>query len=348
MEEIYNYIIQKHKLIKVSLIGKGGYGTVYLVKKENNVFAMKIINLEKKGKNKHLLNESINSIQQELSWSKNMNSLYCVNTLSIYKDEVHDYIIFSMVMEIAKYNNLMYFIKYYYRNNFLWLNNEKMNKLNILTMKFFIYQIFQSLLFLKEHLLVHCDIKLDNYLLFNYFILKLSDFSCMRLLNLNDDLQLKSTTWNIKGKEYFTNDKKVNFSNAFKVDIYCTGAMIYKLRYNNYIIDKKLKEFFINEKISPEEKIDKIEKQIKNAIVLIKNDNVNEDFKKLLISMIECDINDRPNIENLLNDKWINEDHEIINKIKSINETEEIKIFLEFEKHKIIKRKRKKFTFNKK
>jgi serine/threonine protein kinase len=223
-----------------------------------------------------------------------------------------------------------------------------MNKLNILTMKFFIYQIFQSLLFLKEHLLVHCDIKLDNYLLFNYFILKLSDFSCMRLLNLNDDLQLKSTTWNIKGKEYFTNDKKVNFSNAFKVDIYCTGAMIYKLRYNNYIIDKKLKEFFINEKISPEEKIDKIEKQIKNAIVLIKNDNVNEDFKKLLISMIECDINDRPNIENLLNDKWINEDHEIINKIKSINETEEIKIFLEFEKHKIIKRKRKKFTFNKK
>ena len=348
MEEIYNNIINQHNLIKVSLIGKGGYGTVYLVKKDNNLFAMKIIGINKKVKKQQLLKESIHSIQQELSWSKNMNSLYCVNTLSIFKDELKDYIIFSMVMEIAKYNDLKYFTYYYFENNILSLNNKIKNKLNNLTVKYFLYQIFQSLTFLKEHLLVHCDIKLDNYLLFNYFILKLSDFSCMRLLNLNDDLQLKSTTWNIKGKEYFTNDKKVNFSNAFKVDIYCTGAMIYKLRYNNYIIDKKLKEFFINEKISPEEKIDKIEKQIKNAIVLIKNDNVNEDFKKLLISMIECDINDRPNIENLLNDKWINEDHEIINKIKSINETEEIKIFLEFEKHKIIKRKRKKFTFNKK
>ena len=348
MEEIHKKIIEQHNLIKVSLIGKGGYGTVYLVKKENNLFAMKIIGLNKKAKNKDLLNQTVHSIQQELSWSKNMNSLYCVNTLSIFKDEVKDYIIFSMVMEIAKYNDLKYFIVYYYENNILSLNNKIQKKLNILTLKYFVYQILQSLLFLKEHLLVHCDIKLENFLLCNHFILKLSDFSCMKLLKVNQDLKLKSSTWNIKGKEYFTNNKIVNFSNAFKIDIYCAGLMIYKLRYNKYIIEKDLKDFFNNKNIEKKKKCDKLEKEIKNAMKVIENDNdMNKDFKKFLISMIQNDINERSNIENLLNNKWINE-HEIINKIQKINETEEIKLFLEFEKYKTIKRKRFKFILKKK
>ena len=348
MEEIYNNIINQHNLIKVSLIGKGGYGTVYLVKKDNNLFAMKIIGINKKVKKQQLLKESIHSIQQELSWSKNMNSLYCVNTLSIFKDELKDYIIFSMVMEIAKYNDLKYFTYYYFENNILSLNNKIKNKLNNLTVKYFLYQIFQSLTFLKEHLLVHCDIKLENYLLCNHFVLKLTDFSCMKLLKENEDLQLKSSTWNIKGKEYYSNNKIVNYSNAFKIDIYCAGLMIYKLRYNKYIIDKDLKDYFNDKNITDIYKCEKINEKIEESIKFIKQDNeIEEDFKNILISMIQYDINDRSNIENLLNNKWINE-HEIINKIKKINEAEEIKLFLEFEKYKLNKRKRFKFIFKKK
>ena len=50
--------------------------------------------------------------------------------------------------------------------------------------------------------------------------------------------------------------------------------------------------------------------------------------------MINPDISKRINIRDLINNKWVNEDTNIINKIYNINDGEEMKIFFEFQKYK--------------
>jgi hypothetical protein len=59
--------------------------------------------------------------------------------------------------------------------------------------------------------------------------------------------------------------------------------------------------------------------------------------------MIQPIISNRASIEELLNNKWVNKNIELMQKIKNINDNEEIKLFIEFQKYKKIKAKRKKF-----
>ena len=59
--------------------------------------------------------------------------------------------------------------------------------------------------------------------------------------------------------------------------------------------------------------------------------------------MIQPIISNRASIEEILNNKWVNKNIELMQKIKNINDNEEIKLFVEFQKYKKIKVKRKKF-----
>ena len=355
MDEIYNQIIKMHGLTANRIIGKGGYGIVYSVKNEKTELAMKFIPLIN-NKNHPKFQKTIHSIEQEFSWAKNIRSNCCIKTLSIYKDVIKKYIVYSMLMEKSQFNDLKYFIFYFYHGNMLKLNNNisyfpRLKYMNLLTIKFFTHQILQSLVFFKEHYLIHCDIKAENLLLCNRFILKLCDFSLMKLIINNSDLLLTNSTWNIKGIEYYNKHKIVNNKDVYKVDIFCAGLVIYLLMYNKHIISKDCKIILQNEEIDYETKIHLIKEKIQIAQNEISNDDLikDNDFKQLIISMIEPNISDRSNIENLLMNKSMNNDNEIIKKIYYINECEEIKLFVEFQKVKIntIKKKRSKFKYRK-
>ena len=355
MDGIYNQIIKKHGLIGGRVIGKGGYGIVYSVKNETSEFAIKFIPIRNDQKSPKF-QSTIHSIEQEFSWAKNIRSNYCIKTLNIYKDVIKNYIIYSMVMEKSQFNDLKYFIFYFYHGNMLKLNNNvsyfpKLKYLNLLTIKFFTYQILQSLVFFKEHYLIHCDIKAENFLLGSRFILKLCDFSLMKLIKQKNDLILTSSTWNIKGIEYYNEEKKVNYKDVYKVDIFCAGLVIYLLMYNKHIISEDCKLSLQNKENDYESKIKLIKKKIEIARNEIINDDMikDNDFKQLILSMIEPNIADRDNIENLLMNKSINNDKELLNKIFYINECEEIKLFVEFQKSKINieKRKRSKNKYRK-
>jgi serine/threonine protein kinase len=244
-----------------------------------------------------------------------------------------------MLMEKSQFNDLKYFIFYFYHGNMLKLNNNisyfpRLKYMNLLTIKFFTHQILQSLVFFKEHYLIHCDIKAENLLLCNRFILKLCDFSLMKLIINNSDLLLTNSTWNIKGIEYYNKHKIVNNKDVYKVDIFYAGLVIYLLMYNKHIISKDCKIILQNEEIDYETKIHLIKEKIQIAQNEISNDDLikDNDFKQLIISMIEPNISDRSNIENLLMNKSMNNDNEIIKKIYYINECEEIKLFVEFQK----------------
>ena len=63
--------------------------------------------------------------------------------------------------------------------------------------------------------------------------------------------------------------------------------------------------------------------------------------------MIQSNISDRASIEYLLNNKWVNKNIEIMEKIKNINDNEEIKLFVEYQKYKRYYAKRKKIILKK-
>ena len=59
-------------------------------------------------------------------------------------------------------------------------------------------------------------------------------------------------------------------------------------------------------------------------------------------------IENRPTIKELVDNKWVNEDYDLIKKIKNINYNQNLKIFIELQKCTFclkVNRKRKKFIF---
>ena len=340
-------LAEKHQFELKDIIGKGSFGTVYEIYVKGNSFAWKVIKVSKKA-NKQDLQDTIKLIEDELVWSKNFKSLYCIKTYSIFKDEIDDNIIYSSVMEKAIFSDLKYWFFYFYNGNLLHINNSKTLRINLIIVHFFSYQILQILSFLKEQCVVHCDIKGENLLICNNFQLKISDFSVLKLNEPNKIFKLTNSTINSKGPEYYNESKELNVNNSYKVDIYGAGIIIYHLIYKYQLINSSNKNFFFFKSNSKDRKKELLIKTINEAINRINEDkclNNESDFKQLLISMIQPIISNRASIEELLNNKWVNKNIELMQKIKNINDNEEIKLFVEFQKYKKIKAKRKKFIF---
>ena len=360
---ILNYLLNKHNFTYVSVLGKGGFGSVYSINVNENNFAYKIVRLHKKKGKIEEFNKAIKSIEKEFNYAKLLRGKYCIRTLSIFKDESEEFpntIAYSAVMENALYSDLKYFIYYFYKGNLLHLNNYKkyfkyISHLNMTTIRFFAYQIIQSLDFLENHNLCHCDFKPENFLISLGFILKISDFSLLKVVEKNKKVKLTSSTWNIKAPEYYTSTKEIKSEDAIKVDIYGFGLILYYMLTYKHLLDPEDKEKLSNKEISSEEKFEYLNKKLLDKSEEIKNfENVDQGLKNLIIECINPEISKRPNVENLLENDWVNENIDEINQVYDINDHEEIKLFIEFQKtsnknnNKFKNRKRKKNLFFKK
>ena len=359
-DKIIENLFQIHKFKFDSNLGKGGYGNVYSIYAKENNFAYKVVKINKKVNETIDISNSINSIEKEFCYAKMLRSKYCIRTLSIYKDEndklFKNLIIYSAVMDIASYSDLKYFIYYFYKGNLLHLNNNNnftfKQNINIMIIKFFAYQIIQSLNFLESHNFCHCDIKPENFLICYGFNLKLSDFSLLKCIEKNKNVQLTSSTWNIRPLEYFTETKEVSSEDAIKIDIYGFGLILYYMIFYEHFLNNEDKEILLKNELSNEEKYNYLKNQIINKREKIKNSNIEKGLKDIIISTTELFPSNRPKVRDLLENKWINEDMDILEQIYDINENEEIKLFIEFQKYKktdinnIKKRKRKKNFVN--
>ena len=361
-DPILEFLLKKHKFSFDSVLGKGGFGSVYSINVNENNFAYKIVKV-KKDLNSNELTETIKSIEKEFSYAKILRGKYCIRTLSIFKDEDNKnpkIIAYSAVMEKALYSDLKYFIYYFYKGNLLHLNNykkyfKKISHLNMMTIRFFAYQMIQSLDFLENHNLCHCDFKPENFLITLGFIVKISDFSLLKVVEKNKKVKLTSSTWNIKAPEYYTSTKEIKSEDAIKVDIYGFGLILYYMLTYKHLLDPEDKEKLSNKEISSEEKFEYLNKKLLDKSEEIKNfENVDQGLKNLIIECINPEISKRPNVENLLENDWVNENIDEINQVYDINDHEEIKLFIEFQKtsnknnNKFKNRKRKKNLFFKK
>ena len=345
MDQNLEFLLEKHNFKYDSILGKGGFGSVYSVYVGNSICALKVVNIYKNNKKKEILNKIIKAIENEFTITKVLRSKYCIRTIGIYRDEnkLTDTLIYSLIMEKISYCDLKYFIYYLHNGNCFNINNynkyfpDFCNKHN-LTIKYFTKQIIQSLDFLYNHNLVHCDIKPENFLIDNGFILKISDFSVLKKIEKHKKIKLNSTTWNIKGPEYYTSLKEVDPKNGYKIDIFGFGLLLYYFLFQEHVLNDDNDKIFLNDKNNDiKEKNNYLYHKINETINKIRYDRlhyIDNELKELIISMIHPDINERLNIRDLINNKWINDDNNIINQIYNINEGEEMKILFEMKKYK--------------
>ena len=334
--------IEKNLNIKIKKeIGKGGFGSVYSIifNKINLNCVMKVFESQDEKK-----------IKNEIKLSLNCKASNIIKSL---REKILDYLgkkVYILFMEYAKFQDLNIFFNNYFIYNLLKIINNTakfkwLNNFPEICNQYFTYQIINIFKFLNSNSIAHFDIKKENLLLADNFVIKLADFSLSQTFKYSDNnlISLQNGTIKYMGPEYYVKNNAIRSNNIQKVDFFSLGCILY------YIIKKEML-IKIN-KNENNEFIDfnnsNIIEMINNGINEIKLMDLDENLKDLICSLLNENYEKRPNIYELLENKWINENKKEIQKIKDMNFGEDIKIIIEFQKFKplsSIKKKKYKYT----
>ena len=330
------------KEIKIGkILGQGAYGLVAEVKYKKEIYAGKFITKEG------------NSGESELI--KQFKSPYIVKIIKIFesKSGLYNFVL----MEKADLKDLNSFI-----------NNRNHNAQQIIIdcpydgivsdnlMKYFTKHLVYGLEALERIGFSHFDIKPGNILIFNKYILKLSDFSFLKRqkdLVKNNLLLIPGGSNGYSPPEYYLN-KLTTLENAKRHDYFSLGSTLFFLKYGKRLIDFP---YYYAEK-SREKKIeiiDYIYNILQRQINLIKASKLSsKGFINFLSGLIQYNPEDRLNFEEIYRDKWLNSNREEINKLFHINEANNSKLIQELnksdfllDKRKELDKNRKKFKFKK-
>ena len=196
MEKLYN-----NKYIKISKIGGGSFGSVYLVKDKdtNNLYAMKKFYLD------------------------NLGNGGAKKQYEILSKFDHENIHKVIDMFISKNNN-QYLITQYYKNN---LYDYTSKKLPEKVIKQIIYQIICGIKYLHSLKYIHRDIKPDNILLSSEGKIVITDFDLCRQESKGEDDHMTRTavTLYYRAPEIFFGD--LYYGN--KIDIWSIGCVFAEL-----------------------------------------------------------------------------------------------------------------------
>ena len=207
-----------YKIIKE--IGKGGFGTVYLIEKENKKYALKKIPI-------YILdNGQKEKYTEEINILSTFNSEYIVK---YYDSKINnDYI--EILMEYGGATNLKKFIE------------DHKDKNHLIEEEIIEYIIFQICLGLKEihkKNIIHRDLTPENIFIDEFNKIKIGDFGVSKKLATS-----KAYVYTKTGK-YHYNAPEIELEERYtnKVDIYAFGCIIYELfTLNKYYIDKIINE----------------------------------------------------------------------------------------------------------
>ena len=343
--KLTEYIAEKYGFEITNIIGKGGYSNVFEIKtiKASNIYACKIEIVKnqnstsqeiKKTEEKNLLKEI------EKSLSKTLKNVNIIKTLATFKDEFKidnvTYTIHSIFMEKSKIGNLNKFIqifnKGYICRNTINPNNYKIKwlfNLSEFTIKKFVNDIVNGLQYIKLAKLVHLDLKPENILLCREYILKICDFSLLKII----DPESKKTNINFSTFVYqdpnvYNDEKSIDTKYIYKVDLFSLGCIIYFMIFKKLLIDKNLKNYnyIKNTKINVMKCVDNGIKEINE------NQEISKTLRDVMIGLLNPKIEDRIGLEELSQNKFLNEGLENIKKCVYSNYNEHYKTFIELQK----------------
>ena len=266
-----NYLI-------IEKLEKGGYSTVYKVQHEitKKLFAAKVV--ERYCKNEIEMSKKLSDTQSPFI---NKYIDFLQGDLKIGKTE--DFVSF-FIFELCSKGSLNQYI-----NNYLGGFEEKYCKV-------IFYKIIQGIKVIHDNGICHRDIKMDNILLDDEFNIKICDFgfSCNNKKYLDDYLGTRKymAPEIVKGMVY----------DGIKADIFSLGILLFNLRTSKFIFDlNKVNGISLYDYIKDKnEMIWKIAES--NGIK-----GLSKEFKNLFLKMVSYEPNERPNINDILNDEWFSE-----------------------------------------
>ena len=353
--KLTNYIGEKYGFKIVNNLGKGGYSYVFEIKtnKTYNIYACKIEivkdktlnSLEKKKtEEKNILREI------EKSLSKTLKNRNIIKTLATFKDEKiigkEKYTIHSIFMEKSTIGNLNKFIQifnkgYIFRNT-INPDNYKINwifNLSEFTIKKFVNDIVNGLQYIKLAKLVHLDIKPENILLCKEYVLKICDFSLLKIVDKESKkIKMNYSTFVYQDPSVYNSEKSIDTNDIYKVDLFSLGCIIFFMIFKKFLIDKNLKDYNNFKKNKKN-----VQKCVKIGIKEInESKEISQNLQDLIKSLLEPDIKKRIDLNELSQNKFLNDGLENIKECVYSNYNENYKSFIELQKLETLK-KRKRF-----
>ena len=200
-------------------LGEGGFGIVYLVEKDNKLYALKQYKMK-------LKNEEIKQIKELINILSTINNEYLIKYYNTFM--VNDTL--NILMEFAGNKDLKKFI------------NEYKNKSEFIDEKIIrniILQICKGLKEIHYHKLIHRDLTPDNIFINKNNQIKIGDFGISKALTSSHNYAKTRL-----GKSHYLApeiERGIEYNN--KVDIYSLGCILYELfTLNEYYIDKYIEE----------------------------------------------------------------------------------------------------------
>ena len=243
-------------------LGEGSFGKVNKVKskKDQNIYAMKIITLDKA--------KEIDVLRNEIEIMKSLDNPHIVKYYNYFEEQNNIYILMEYIDngDLQKYSEQYRIMK------------KTIDEKEILE---FLYQSLSGLYYIHKKQLIHRDIKPGNIFLTSDKKIKIGDFglSIKRRLN-KSNFTLEKETEQAGSKMYKSPEIIEGKPYGSKVDIYSLGATFYQLRFLHY----------------PREGIKNQNKEIiglgDRALVC---DNNNSILVNIIYKMMEKDPDKRPN-----------------------------------------------------
>ena len=340
MNEIKRLFEKKYNCIIKEKIAEGGYGKVYLGYLKNKIkVAIKIMIVEKNDqyKNKKTIDECY--------MAKSFKAFHIIYTFSITQDNLKDYNIYSIKMEYAGFGNVGFFLNYLYNKNLLRLSvNNKyfwISHPNTFLIIFFIEQIIKILQLLFISNIVHFDIKLENFLLCDDFLIKLSDFSLTKQINSkHSTMKFHRSTWNYQAPIYYEKERIISYQNSFKIDYFAFGIIIYYMVFKKHLFPKEHKKT-IDYNICVQDiknGINKIDEAVKDYII-------EKHLSLIMKKLINIEVNQISNINEFVDDEWLFKENKCVHKIRNYTQFLDKKFLIEIYKYNNkITQKRKKYV----
>ena len=308
-------IVEENKYKFIKIRGKGGFGFVNEVQKDDRTYAFKIV-FSKDGSKiipelvKEFRGLNLIKILQEGEGTYNNKKYYfyvmefsCLGDINKFREDLNDNLIFKEPFENDVGDNLI---------------------------RFFTLQLVNAIKTLYQGDLVHFDIKPDNILMFLGLETKLIDFSFLRKLDPEKPQGIPGGTPGYLTPEYFNNSGILDDDTLRKQDYFALGATLYNLKYGKKFIDnyKDLKDSNNNDY-----NLYNSINYIQRAMNTIRSQPFQDkEFDDFLCNLVQYVPEERPDFENIIRNKWLNRNAKEIKKIVDLNGFDEDNLLLELRK----------------
>ena len=271
----------------INELDSGATSKVYLVKsfKNEEIFAAKVYN------------ESYECYINEIEILKRLSSLNCPNIIKLISYG-EDYIIINGIPEKEK---KQYILLDYLPNKDLYFYISNLKEKNESNIKTLFYKIVKAVEQCHNNGVCHRDLKLDNIMLDKNNEPVLCDFGVAGLIENNSG---KLTEF-VGTKMYMAPEILRNKPySGIKCDIFSLGVILFTLMFHKFGFEKAstTDKYY---KLIRKKKFNQYWEEIGLIIGKEKVNNISKEFKELYFKMVAYSPDDRPSINEILNNNWL-------------------------------------------